>query len=278
MEVNRPGFIPVEIRSSPDQVVWLDLGRYHFYEGFFHQSLARYAALCRKPPERCLTPIDELASFCHEGSLYPTGFIFHSGRCGSTLLAKILARSRGNLVFSEAAPHNQIWRILPRDEARAIELYRNLVLAMGRKRVSSHRAHFIKFTSFNIVQFPFIRAAFPDVPALFLFRDRAAVVESFTRNPPGWLGQELGIGRSWNSPAEAVDDFLEAADSIRDVHFRRFDYASLTPELLPSMLEFFNVHPDPKDLRLMLSEFEWDSKAAGVRRPFLIAVPQGYRA
>ena len=170
----RPGLIPTQLDATAGQAVWIDMNGYHCYEGAFHHSLAAYGAMSRSTPQRFTSSLDFLSeSALPERCIPPAGFIFHTGRCGSTLLAKALARSRAHLVFSEAGPHNQIWRALSGDRQTRIEMYRTLVLTMGRPRLSSYRAHIVKFTSFNIVNFPFIREAFPGVPALFLFRDPA---------------------------------------------------------------------------------------------------------
>lgn len=274
---SRNGLIPVSIDSSRPEVAWLDLDGYHCYEGFFRQSLASYTALCKAPPAGFRTSLDALA---HSGTkrgmqegiqqgMRPTGFIFHAGRCGSTLLARVLARSRANLVLSEAAPHNQIWRALPRHDSAAIEVYRNLILAMGRRRLESYRAHIIKFTSFNIVQFRFIRAAFPGVPALFLFRDPAAMLESYRRNAPSWMGTDVGVGAFRNEPEAAIEAFFNVAASVADANFRCLDYASLNEDILPCILKFVGAEPfDNRDLRAMRSEFRWDAKSGSSPRLF----------
>jgi hypothetical protein len=266
--LNRPGVVPVSIDSSGPEVGWLDLNGYHCYEGFFHQSLALYYALCKAPPARFRTALDALASPGIQQGMHPTAFIFHAGRCGSTLLARVLARSRANLVWSEAAPHNQVWRALPRHDPAAIEIYRNLILAMGRRRLSSYRTHIIKFTSFNIVQFASIRAAFPGVPALFLFRDPGAALESCRRKSPSWIGRDLGVGALWSEPADAVEAFFSVAAGIADPDFRCLDYASLNADFLPSILGFLCAEPPESDLRVMRSEFRWDAKSGSGRRPF----------
>jgi hypothetical protein len=266
--LNRPGLIPVSIDSSRLEITWLDLDGYHCYEGFFHQSLASYTALCKVPPPSFRTSLDVLASVGIQQGIYPTGFIFHAGRCGSTLLAKVLARSRANLVLSEAAPHNQIWRALPRQNPAAIAIYRNLILAMGRRRLESYRAHVIKFTSFNIAQFGHIRAAFPGVPALFLFREPAAVLESYRRRTPGWIGRDLGVAASWDEPDAAIEAFFRVAASMADPDFRCLDYASLNTGFLPSILRFLRMEPSHGDLRAMTSEFGWDAKSGRTPRPF----------
>jgi hypothetical protein len=262
----RPGLIPVQLTSS--HAVWMDMNGYHCYEGFFHQSLSAYEAMTRSRPRRFTSTLDFLTDPA-EAAIPPSGFIFHMGRCGSTLLAKVFACSRSHLVFSEAAPHNQIWRILhPADPQRNLAMYRTLLLTMGRPRLASYRAHIVKFTSFNIVNFQFIRAAFPGVPALFLYRDPAQALDSYHRRNPAWMGAELGIGKTWHAPEAAIEAFLEAALSIRDSSFQCVDHAHLIPDLLPAVLRFFHLDPSPEEIRLMASQFAWDAKSGSRPRRF----------
>ena len=262
----RPGLIPVQLSRS--HALWMDMNGYHCYEGFFHQSLSAYEAMTSSRPQRFSSTLDFLTD-PPEGAIPPSGFIFHMGRCGSTLLAKVLARSRSHLVFSEAAPHNQIWRILhPGDPQRNIAMYRNLLLAMGRPRLASYRAHIVKFTSFNIVNFQFIRAAFPEVPALFLFRDPAQALDSYRRRNPAWMGVDLSIGTTWHAAEAAIEAFFEAALSIRDPSFQCVDHAHLTPDLLPAVLRFFHLDPSTEEMRLMASQFSWDAKSGSRSRRF----------
>jgi hypothetical protein len=259
----RPGLIPIKL--SAGEAVWIDMNGYHCYEGFFHQSLAAYNGMIQPRPQRFTSTLDFLTcADLPQGVIRPTGFIFHMGRCGSTLLAKVLARSRSHLVFSEAAPHNQIWRV----PQRTIEMYRTLLLTMGRPRLPSYRAHFVKFTSFNIVNFEFIRAAFPDVPALFLFRNPAQAIDSYQRRQPGWMGAELGIGKTWHTADAALEAFLEAALAIRDPDFQCLDYLNLTPDSLPVILRFFRLDSSTEDMRLMATEFKWDAKSGNSPRRF----------
>jgi hypothetical protein len=260
---------------------WLDLGAYHCYEGFFHRSLALHASLSRGTPRQFKSSLDFLAgaTLLHN-PLPPSGFIFHAGRCRSTLLAKALARSRAHQVFGEAAAHNQVWRVLSGSFGRNPQAYRNLLLWMGRRRVPAYRAHLIKFTSFNIVEFPFVRAAFPGVPAVFLFRTPEEILYSYHRASPAWMGRELGIGKIWHTPQAAIEDFFTAALGIRDSQFRCMDYADLTPDSLPSLLAYFNLSVSTEDLRQMQAEFRWDAKGpVGAARiaqdPGRAALPSG---
>jgi hypothetical protein len=113
-------------------------------------------------------------------AMEPTGLIFHASRCGSTLLAKVIARSQANMVFGEADPHNQIWRYIAASPSVPELLVRNIILQTGRRRLPTYQAHIVKFTSLNVLQFPTIHAAFPGVPKLFLFRTPSQILASYS--------------------------------------------------------------------------------------------------
>ena len=258
---DRPGLIPVSIDPLSGQLIWEDLQRFHCYEGFFHQSLDMFRILSKTPPFRISSKFDaDTLKLAQQDSLVPAGFIFHAGRCGTTLLVRALARSRSNLVFSEAAPHNQFWDLFPDDVTPDMHLFRNLVIGMGRRRIDSYRAHIIKFTSHQILHFRLIRAAFPEVPALFLFRAPDAIARSFVLNPPRWIRPANDPGEFRKSLEVQLEQFFKTAAELDDNSLRFLDHSQLIPEVLPSILNFFNLHPVAEELAAMTGEFSWDSK------------------
>ena len=148
----RAGLIPTVFERGTSKLLWIDLETYHPYEGFFHHAVARFAAL--KQSRHGSASIAEFVTDSNvladsrilTDPIYPSGFIFHAGRCGSTLLARILARDRRHLVFGEAAAHNQVWLELTNNGAVAPEIteenkqiYKHLILAMGRRRLPNTR-------------------------------------------------------------------------------------------------------------------------------------------
>lgn len=282
-----PGLVPVAIEIRTRQLEWLDLETYHFYEGFFHKGLDGFAALKRvrseQSSERFATDLDVLGDQrILVDSIYPTGFIFHAGRCGSTLLTRILARDRRHLVIGEAEAHNQVWRALTNDGGAALnssdekqQIYKHLLLAMGRKRLPRHEAYFIKFTSFNILFFNFIRSIFPEVPALFLYREPLDMLASYAKAPPRWLDSKQQTFRrllvktspdgreaenALDAPADAVAAFFTAGLRAGENGARYLNYAELNPANLPAILSFLNVSATTKQLTTMESQFRFDSK------------------
>ena len=284
----RSGLIPTAFDIGRRKLVWIDLEAYHLYEGFFHRALDSFAALKQSRP----TPAS-VAEFVTDSdvlsdrrvvtdSIYPTGLIFHPGRCGSTLLARILARDRRHLVIGEAAAHNQVWLALTNNGEVTLttseenqQVYKHLVLAMGRKRLLGHEAHFIKFTSFNILFFDFIRSVFPDVPAIFLYREPVDILASYAKKPPGWFNSNqeplrrllakatLDVGEAqdaFGSAANAVVAFFTAGLRAAENGARYLNYTKLNPDNLPVIMNALNVSLTVNQLTTMQSQFKFDSK------------------
>jgi hypothetical protein len=286
----------VAVDVEKGDLVWRDLGQFHSYEGFFSTSLKTFAELNRKinprwQPEEYRSSLDvldsdEIVTDC----IYPTGFIFHAGRCGSTLLLKSLAKSRRHLVIGEADVHNGIWSQYTRDwtsppepNENNIRQYRRLILATGRRRLATHQSYFVKFTSFNILMLEFIRRAFPDVPALFLYRTPPDILSSFNRTAPKWADIFSNSMRSYISGTDsgkmcilsradfyqnALRNFLSAAVKAEATGLSYLNYESLSPSNLPLVLRHFNVETVPEDLAKMQAQFEYDAKTEYSLRRF----------
>ena len=293
-----PGLIPVRIDLEQGKLLWRDLGRYHLYEGFFKNSMAALDGLqsIRRPgvpTEYWVTDVEVLLDpDILRQSIPPSGFIFHMGRCGSTLLAKSLARSRSNLVFGEANPHQQFWAYLSGSGSgsgsltvartqRNLNLYRRLVLAMGRRRLDSYRRHFCKFTSFDTLFIDFIMTAFPNTPAIYLYRDPAEVLVSYWRKKAGWLGYQGTPWGDFMAGPDATgqgDEPTYFSEVIRNCfmtvlrcdapNLRFLHYDALRVENLPAIWSWLGVDYPSQDRLLMQDQFGRYSKSDFISVPF----------
>jgi len=270
-------YMPVSIEVQKNKIKWLDFGQYHFYEGFFHKSINLFSALKKDQVDYAVTDLDILLdNRVTEGCLYPMGFIFHASRSGSTLLTKVLARSTENHIISEAEPLNSIWQYfseskLKDDEKRTI--FKNLVLVLGRPS-EIHENYIIKFTSFNILFLGFINDVFPDVPALFISRDINEILKSFDKKLPGWLQLENGAllrniaGIEIDHPRAIVQRLLDEAAKYRPEILMPVEYKTLNIELLPTILDHFNLKVNEDQLSLMQNQFLFDSKVEFNQKKF----------
>jgi hypothetical protein len=278
----RPGLIPVDIDLNSKRLVWFDIGDHHFAESFFFVSTKRLL-----PKQRRLYSFTSDVTVLDEQDIltqyvYPTGFIFHMGRTGSTLLSRALARSPRCLVISEAPPQFFIWPVLQGDWLAPLEhtaenkrRYRNLLLAMGRRRRDEHQAHFIKFTTYNVLFINFIRAVFPDVPALFLYRHPAEVLIAFADQGPGWqAAKDEGLGafvagcslsevESMSIQAfheRFLGRFMAAALQAEVEGLTLSNYRQLDRRHLARILQALNYTAESGELALMQEQFDYYSK------------------
>ncbi len=185
MEGGLSGWTPVRVGwpAGQAQIEWCNLGAERFTDPFFEQTLAR---VFRDPARllfRRVTPMEALEPFAVDpAGPRPSGFIFHWSRCGSTLLAQMLAALPQNVVVSEAPPLDQVLgaqrynRWVGHDQR--VAWFRGMLHAIAQRRHPSEQHVFVKFDSWHILELPLILEAFPDVPWVFLYRDPVEIMVS----------------------------------------------------------------------------------------------------
>lgn len=197
------GWIPIGLtHGGVVSVEWCHLGDTPFAEPFFENTVAKALARPFNQLFRPRTPIAALGAFARdEPGLAPSGFVFHMSRCGSTLVAQMLAALPGTIVLSEPAPIDAVLRAEARDEEERIRWLKGMVSALGQRRRGDEARLFIKFDCWDTLDLPLIRKAFPAVPCIFLYRDPVAALASQlhrrgAHTVPGMVASELfGIDR-----------------------------------------------------------------------------------
>ena len=206
-----PGWLPTELSWDGVQhtVAWAWFGRRRLVEPFFEGSLR---SVLQQPFNRLFrfrTPLAQLDAWpASLPTLRPDGFIFHMSRCGSTLVAQMLARLEAHVVVSEAPPIDTVVQLdrlasQPGDEAHAA-LLRAMIGALGQVRDPGQSRYFVKLDSWHTLALPLFRKTFPGVPWVFLYRDPVEVLVSQARQrgiqmvpdyaPPGFYGLDLPDG------------------------------------------------------------------------------------
>lgn len=128
--------------------------------------------------------------------LEPSLLVFHTSRCGSTLLAQMLRALRGHAVLSEPPPLDALLRAhyrSPSASAWQTEAVGALLSAYGQRRRGDEERLVVKLDAWNLFEARLLRQLYPQVPCLFLYRDPLEVVVSQQRQPglhavPGLLG------------------------------------------------------------------------------------------
>ena len=255
------GWIPFRLYFDRAQLMvdWCHLGEESFSEPFFNQTID---SCLRKPFSllfRHQTPIETLVELNRAKPLpYPSGFIFHMSRCGSTLAAQMLATLSESIVISEAPPLDFAIRAQPKGNAigieQRVEWLRGLVNAFGQQRKGKAKHCFIKFDAWHMLDFPVIRRSFPDVPWIFLYRDPIEVLVSQVAQPsayllPGFTQRDIPhVVNASSMPTNLADNFARTLAKVCEaaLHYlgeggELINYRQLPEVVSSSLLKRFGV-------------------------------------
>ena len=211
-------------------------------------------------------------------SLAPNGFIFHMSRCGSTLVAQMLAALSDSIVISEAAPIDAVVQLArglsTREGASAL---RAIIAAFGRRRRGDERRFFIKLDCWHTLALPLFHRAFPKVPWVFLYRDPVEVLVSQMRQrgmqmvpsyyPPSFYGIDAA------GPVVADEDYCArvlaaVCQAVLDHHALGdgllIDYRQLPQAVGNAVLPHFGIPSARRDRGAMLRTAERDAKTPGL--------------
>jgi gluconate kinase len=275
-------------RKKKPFVDWCYTGEDRFTQPFFDHTIE---LKFRKPFNilfRHQTPLEFLGELHGKGKgLAPTGFIFHMSRCGSTLVAQMLASLSKNIVISEPPPVDSILRAnivstSVTDEQR-IEWLRWIVSALGQKR-NGEKYYFIKFDSWNTLDLDLIRRAFPEVPWVFLYRNPIEVIVSQMRQRganmiPGTVRQMLPgveLSETLQMPAEeycarVLEQFCQAAvNCARESGAPVINYDQLPGAVTAVMLAHFRAEFTPEEVEQMKRAAQFNAK-----QPKSVFTPDG---
>jgi hypothetical protein len=282
---------PVRLSLQPPDAVidWCDLGGIRFEEPFFDQTVARWA---ERPLVR--TSLQELALLDAEPSLEPAGFVFHMSRCGSTLVSRLLSTLPGMVVASEPGPVNALLELDPDlvDPAARATVLRLLIRALGRIRFGDERHYVVKLSSWNVRLLPLFRAAFPEVPWVFVHREPAEVMASILSGPPGWMqlrrfprqaGYLFGLDPAAVETmipeefcARTLAALIEAWLAEAPPDAVTVDYRTLPTAIWQRVAPAFGLELQDEDIARMAEEARYSAKEPG-RRVFAAPSPQSER-
>lgn len=184
------GWLPA--RSVPTGAApafdWAWFGANRLDAPFFEESVRRFAVRPFSTMFRTRTSLQAVIDGAVDGDGEigpdPSGFIHHMSRCGSTLVAQMLAADPAHVVLSEPEPLDAVLRwAIASDAPIALQVaaVRAVVAALGRWRTGARQRVFVKLDSWHTAALPLLRAAFPTTPWVFLYRDPVEVLASQVR-------------------------------------------------------------------------------------------------
>jgi hypothetical protein len=288
------GWIPVRVSwregGREPFLDWCLLGETRFTEPFFADTLERHLRHPFHHAFRRETPISALNESRLSGAPVK-GIVFHMSRCGSTLVAQMLAALEQNIVLSEAEPVDAILRSHLREpsitEEQRIDWLRGIVNALGQRRSEREQNLFLKLDCWSIAELPLIARAFPETPWIFLYRDPLEVLASQFRSPGGWtipailppgvLGlEQLASAVSWPEyRVRVVGRICELALPHRQTGRGLLINYSQLPEAVYSVLpDHFGVDYSSADLNRMREVSRQNAKIPAERfEPAALSLP-----
>ncbi len=302
---DNPGLIPVAIepvtgaandvvggKIAKGKVYWVDIGK-HPYQDWQHLFTIERLAQASLIDTAFATSLEVLdVDDLIPDALIPSGFIFHTSRCGSTLLGKALARTPAHCVVNQGGPlqrgfwaaHTDDWRGTMTDDARTQKRFRNLVFALTRPRLGQEKFSFVKFISWNTLYLDFVAKAFPEVRGLFLFRDPVEVIASVIKETTAvlvaknWRQASFLTGKSQaeiKKMSDAVylahcyNNYFKAIMKSSMANVSALDYRNLKPDTLGQVLDKgFAFNPGDDVIAEMCTQFRFHSKDDSDRSTF----------
>jgi len=235
-------FIPcsIEVVDGRNLIRWIERSDVEAMPPFFAQMVRDHRA---SGARQRVTPLDALLT--SEGPP-PAGLVLHLSRCGSTLLTQSLAEAGCVAPISEATPVNQL---LARHDIPAAEravLLRGLIRALSSPaEAPNERPTIVKFTSWNVLFFDIVRAACPDVPWLFLYREPLESMASHQRRPARWLTND-GFCASLATMARLPS--LDGLDRDERCAALLAAYGQAVLDVAPAAVNLLNFHDLPSAL------------------------------
>lgn len=275
-------WLPVAIVDAPGQLAvdWAHFGDITLTDPFFEDSLRRARRLPINTLVRVRTPLADMMGTSPSDTTGPDALIFHMSRCGSTLVSQMLAAIPGTVTVSEPPPLDSVVQLIhthpqvPLEER--VALLRGMAAALGRDRFGDRRRYVIKTDSWHSLALPLFRAAFPNTPWLFLFRNPIEVLASQARSRgwqtvPGMLPDQLfAIPDALGMPpgeyiARVLARVNQAAADHADIGGGLFvDYAELPEAFDRRILPHFAIEANPEARAAMRATTARNAKTPGM--------------
>ena len=284
------GWLPVDavVVDGRPGLWWMDMTGISLSEPFFQQTVERAKADHRG---ELFTEFDVLLQLEKQlDSVPPTGFIFHSSRCGSTLVANACRAISYSIVLSEANAIDKLVARFSTDAGNPVKesLYsvflRGVVHALAQRRTGTEQHLFIKFACCSFAQLERLQRIWPNVPWLFLYRDPVETIVSNLKDVPPWLvdsDRRVLASITGSSPAEIVEMRLEelcartigslysTAYNLANDNSMLLNYQQLSVPVIAGVLKFFKINVSTDELETIARTSGVYSKEVSGTRAFV---------
>lgn len=180
---------------------------------------------------------DELRTIVGNCVPEPSGMIFHIGRCGSTLVSRMVGHDTGRFVLREAAPIGGLHRASAGSELVPTftieQAFNDVLVCFDRFAAARGQRVIVKHSSWESFSMGRVAEMLPTTPFVFVYRDPLATVESSLDGHPGWasrLHQPRAELQRWVPWLDRVEAPFNAASIYASVWAAGADAALRLPE------------------------------------------------
>ena len=269
-------YLPIDFVHRNDKVwvQWLHLGSTSLRQPFYSEDVQ---ALKDSGRDRLLLPLEpHLVRNC--GTLAPV-FIFHTSRCGSTLVSQMLRVLERFHVVSEPGVFN---KALVDEELSMLTrgaLLRELLSGLMARPHRTEMHMVFKLTSWNLHYIDEIRRFFPKASFFGLYRSPAAVLDSWMRRCPPWLkpngGHRYNFGET---PTEIMENLMARLISEGRNGLKLINYSTLPGAVERIILSELGVQLSGIERSDFRNSANCDSKVPGkkfqTRAPSPLPIPE----
>lgn len=260
---------------------WIYLGDQRFTEPFFDEILAHCLSHpYNSKPYRVITSASDMVHLTlHIPSIEPSAFIFHTSRCGSTLMTQLLSLFPQHITVPEYAALDQLLRLPLQgfiDPHHQQETWvKGCIRLLGQIRFPEEEKLIVKLDPWHFAFFEQIAVWYPHVPKVILYRAPSASIESHVKQAgmqaiPNFLEPELfGLDRdqvSGMNPLEYLNHIFEAMyTQIQRMvqkypHTLLLDYADGVQNMIGQLIYHLHLNPDSTTLQRIETRLQYHSK------------------
>ena len=289
-----PGPDDIPIRMNWDaarrsiRIKWLRAGPVTLRKGFFSSDI-EWIRENNTSAWEYLTEGKEALQIHREkfASKPPAAFLFHISHCGSTLTSRLFHTMPGTISLSEPLVLNQALMLQKHIGAAGMKsLLRQLVPILGYSCMHkpSEEGYVVKFSSWCVLHIDLIKAAFPEVPCIFIYRDPREVLPSLFRvcAKRGGLFRHIDVVKEARATLGFPDweglSFEAECAQLLETFFRQFwasresfahvlEYPSIKSRIIPLMEEVLKQKVGPDEMNQLRATMAYNAKRKGKFEP-----------
>lgn len=260
---------------------WLNTFNEPFTAPFFDDTISRCKRMAKQHAP--FTPVSEaemLTEWANDlDSIEPTVFIFHISRCGSTLVSQLLATTDAHIVLSEVPFFDNLLRLPHQgtnfDQNAVSGLLKAAIRFYGQKRTGREQHLFIKTDSWHIFFYKQLRALYPNVPFILMYRSPDEVLSSHLKIPGmqavpgliepqifGFSPEEITYNRPDIYTSRVLEKYLEQYHHIvhTDNNCLLLNYNEGPMTMINKIAAFTNTPISNEALAMMSQRSQYHSK------------------